>query len=374
MRCFRRLPFFAVLALIAAGLAMWFGHRAAGPSLVVEATSTHSNRTATASITHSISDPTSATDPTDDLATVLECLRLLFQSPEKDNLAAKLAPLLARVPWEQFPQVLALAEALTFHDEPSRVWEVLIPHWATHDPAAAFTYSLAKHDRALGAEGAMRVWFDREPAGAQRHITALPSRDERHTQTRYLTTQQLAHDQDAALAWAAALPDATMRASALQQITWMMTTDQGGVDPAKVVATLSKIAADPAANDAFALYINLGVSSDPQATATWIGSLPAKENQAALLSMVLQEWCCDDEPAAAQWLESMPRTAVIDGLYAEFANRFIHTNGKVAIEWARAVKNPTLRKRSLEQLVARWQAFDADAASTWLASHPTESW
>jgi hypothetical protein len=104
--------------------------------------------------------------------------------------------------------------------------------------------------------------------------------------------------------------------------------------------------------------------NDPEAGAEWAAKQPAGPFQQAALEAVMSEWADQFPEKAAQWVMKTPGAA---GFAPEVAGQWAKADPGAAAEWAREIKDKSLRSELLPVITTTWAASDPEAAAAWVA-------
>jgi hypothetical protein len=214
-------------------------------------------------------------------------------------------------------------------------------------------------DRAL-VTGLARSDFD----SASAYVMALDEKD-RGTYVEVLAEQKIRDGITSAADWALGLTDPSMKASALQRVADQYTRQ----DPAQAAAWVKEHAGADYAKDAVGTVARQYAEKDPKAAVSWAETLPAGTAQTEAYGRVFREWGRSDPTAASETLNGMASGPAKDESIGSFSRTIARENPEDAITWAAAIGNTKEREETQIEVVQRWRATDADAASQWAAAN-----
>jgi hypothetical protein len=168
---------------------------------------------------------------------------------------------------------------------------------------------------------------------AELHLT---SPDEQAAVHNYLAGQWARHDPEQAMAWAGTLPEGSLRDQAIAGAG----ESSVDVNPARAVAL-----------------------ADQQA--------PGQPRQLAL-QQAISRWSLSDPSAANEWMSHVQPSADFDqalaGLATQRNMQQQHTD--LALNWANAIGDPSLKLSTLREVVSDWATRDRDATLNYIQSSP----
>lgn len=214
-------------------------------------------------------------------------------------------------------------------------------------------------DRAL-VTGLARSDFN----SASTYIMSLPEKD-RGAYVEVLAEQKIKDGITSAADWALGLNDPSMKSSALQRVADQFTRQ----DPVQAAAWIKEHAGADYAKDAVSNVARQYAEKDPKAAATWAETLPAGTAQNEAYGRVFREWGRSDPTAASETLNAMASGPKKDESISSFSRSIARENPEDAITWSSAIGNEQQREKAQIEVVQRWRATNADAASQWAASN-----
>lgn len=110
-------------------------------------------------------------------------------------------------------------------------------------------------------------------------------------------------------------------------------------------------------------------SSDADSAFRWMESLPPADHPAAAAGIV-QHMAWDNEMAASQWIDTLPRGAVRDTATGSLCERIQRSEPDSAWQWALSIGDPALRANTLGGVYAQWVKKGASAAAAALRAAP----
>jgi hypothetical protein len=214
-------------------------------------------------------------------------------------------------------------------------------------------------DRAL-VTGLARSDFN----SASAYIMSLPEKD-RGAYVEVLAEQKIKDGITSAADWALGLNDPSMKSSALQRVADQFTRQ----DPAQAAAWVKEHASADYAKDAVSSVARQYAEKDPKAAAAWAETLPAGTAQNEAYGRVFREWGRSDPTAASETLNAMTAGPKKDESIGSFSRSIARENPEDAITWTSAIGNEQQREKAQIEVVQRWRATNADAATQWAAGN-----
>jgi len=216
-------------------------------------------------------------------------------------------------------------------------------------------------DRAL-VTGLARSDF----ASASAYVLGLEEKD-RGAYVEVLAEQKIKDGISSASEWALGLTDPSMKASALQRVADQFTRQ----DPGQAAAWIKEHASADYAKDAVGTVARQFAEKDPKAAVSWAETLPAGTAQTEAYGRVFREWGRSDPTAASATLNAMPSGPARDESIGSFTRSIARESPEDAITWAAAIGNDQQREQTQIEVVQRWRATNADAATEWASANLT---
>ena len=204
-------------------------------------------------------------------------------------------------------------------------------NWAASDPAAAITWATQHPEGPLGGSalsGAISGWWQKDHAAAEGYALAHAN-DSDAMQLMVALLGEISRDNpQRAIAWVAQIPNAEIRRSSETMLASMWSIN------------------------------------DPRAASEWAANLP-NEQSARALGSTMSFWAQTDPQAASQWLETLSGTKR-DNAIGAFSSGIVSKDPLTALKWVESIGDPTIRDRTLKEVVVQWRALDPVAAKTWI--------
>jgi hypothetical protein len=110
------------------------------------------------------------------------------------------------------------------------------------------------------------------------------------------------------------------------------------------------------------------VDDDPDAAIAWVMSQPAGDERNRLLYAVVERWSLSDDRAAVRWLEALPPSPELDGMYGRFARSFTIKNPELAATLLSRISESEARVEALTPFARYWFRRRPDELRAWLAA------
>jgi hypothetical protein len=228
---------------------------------------------------------------------------------------------------------------------------------AMPDEAKQVMLQATLQDPQNAAPDALLAWVARQPAGT------LPS--ELHSVRRAASVEPERFSK-----WVAALPSGPLRERSQVMLAEEF-AKQGRLTEA--LATFPRNATDPLTAQSTGELAWTAAGRDPNATAQWIGALPAGPAQTAGAKQLVRSWAAQAPDAAAAWIESLPAGRTRDTAAGAFAGVAARKDPEAAREWLQQITDPALRSHAAGQVFTNWAVADAASAREWLRGSPDAS-
>ena len=326
----------------------------------------------------------------------------------------------------------------TWDPEARLLAHLLLTRWAQEDADAAFA-SLENRSGKEGSGDAISILASLAATDPARAVSWLSDPENRMAQqpglasmlARTIAERWALQDPDAALQWAAGLPDRQRvgaysgiigniaRTDPQRAVTLAMELDPGdrqdvlgdiaetwarqspeaalawansleGGDRADVLSEALSGWAQTAPGEAAAFLDGLPeeVRADhvgdlgrtwaqqaPAEAAAWLGTQPESDGRADAMGHVLWNWTNTDPEAAAAWLGDLPAGPSYDNGVAGLAKAAAHTfdDPETGVGWASTIENEQLRRTMTQHTLGRWMRQDPEAARAWVTENGVEA-
>ncbi|MDG2125477.1 MAG: hypothetical protein P8J87_17365, partial [Verrucomicrobiales bacterium] len=224
--------------------------------------------------------------------------------------------------------------------------------WARTDPDAALAWAASLPEgQSSGAHIAiLRNLASRDPALASFVATSLEPGGERTRAIAEVSDAWASQDPDAALTWAATL-DGEERHQATRQSLDALTD----IDPQQAATYLESIT--DAGEQARLLTTVAGswAETQPAEAATWLADRPESDGKTDAMGWVAWHWTNADPQAASTWLIDQPESQSRDRAIGSLAKATFESDPAAAVTWAAQITDPQTRDQSLTRGLTEWE-------------------
>jgi hypothetical protein len=255
--------------------------------------------------------------------------------------------------------------------ETKMIIHLLLTRWAAEDPDAAIaslnTIEASKRGEyassilaSIAANDPKRAaaWLD-DPSNTLVDFPLIG-----HILAGSVGKEWVRQDPDAALAWAATLPQ-SQRAGAYFGILGTLAAS----DPAKSADIASSL---PSGSDKNKLLADIGTAwarRSPDEAVAWASSLEGPERTTAMRG-ALGSWATTNPAKAAEFIQSLPPDSVTGPLLESVAEPWTVSAPKDAAAWVMAHPNEAARNDAIGNVMWNWTKQNPAEASTWLTNQP----
>lgn len=255
--------------------------------------------------------------------------------------------------------------------ETKMIIHLLLTRWAAEDPDAAIaslnTIEASKRGEyassilaSIAANDPKRAaaWLD-DPANALVDFPLIG-----HILAGSVGKEWVRQDPDAALAWAATLPE-NQRAGAYFGILGTLAAS----DPAKSADIAASL---PSGSDKNKLLADIGTAwarRSPDEALAWATSLEGPERTTAMRG-ALGSWATTNPAKAAEYIQSLPPDSVTGPILESVAEPWTVSAPKDAAAWVMAHPNEAARNDAIGNVMWNWTKQNPAEASTWLTNQP----
>ena len=252
--------------------------------------------------------------------------------------------------------------------------------WASQDPEGAMKY-LAELKASREKEGTdpRNRWnqddgmlerglisgLARKDVNAALNYVMSLKEDQRGEYMGVLAEQQMKLGSAAASAWAMALTDEKMRASALDSISRQFVRQ----DDKAAAEWAASIAGQPGTKGAVGQVAESMARKSPSDATTWAMSLPAGEAQNEAFRQIFSDWTRSDPTAASTQLTQMQPGAARDAAINTFAKSLARENPKDALTWTGQISDAAERLKVQAEVARRWNYTAPAEAGPWIAAN-----
>ena len=272
--------------------------------------------------------------------------------------------------------------------ESMRFLPMLTYQWGSLDGTKALTAmkEIGGRDGMFNSAATLAGFASSDPEAAKKWLTENGTPENRWILDRALVTGLARSDFNSASAYIMSLPEkdrgAYVEVLAEQKISASAQCIFGFLvklfnhadqftrhDPAQAAAWIKEHASADYAKDAVSSVARQYAEKDPKAAATWAETLPAGTAQNEAYGRVFREWGRSDPTAASETLNAMTAGPKKDESIGSFSRSIARENPEDAITWTSAIGNEQQREKAQIEVVQRWRATNADAATQWAASN-----
>lgn len=232
--------------------------------------------------------------------------------------------------------------------------------WVRTDPDAALAWAAGLPDsqQAGAYSGVLGSLAMTDPADAARRALALQDNGARSHILGEIAEVWAARDPAAASAWAMSLEGSAREATMGKVLGTMAQTDPAGA--ARRVGEMGK------SGGSYVLpVVESWSQQDPRAAAAWTLQQPANDNSGRALGTALWHWTTREPEAASQWLADQPANPVLDGGIAGLSKAAMGIDPGAATQWANSISDPALRETMVNGSLGAWRKADPGAANRW---------
>lgn len=242
----------------------------------------------------------------------------------------------------------------------------LMETWVLRDPAGADAWVDSLPAGALrdtAREELYLAWASEAPEAAADHLgRRLDAGDlpELADAVAALANAWGVGDPAAAAAWLTDLPEPGRPTRALGALASVW----GTLDPAAARQWVESLDDGPGKTSAARNLALSWAESTPNEAMAWVDGTPtlATAERAGLVAAILATWADLDPDAAGTWVLAREDTGTRDRSAAILAGALVEARPESAIEWLRAIDDPTRRGKAADETFDRWLADDPEAA------------
>jgi len=108
------------------------------------------------------------------------------------------------------------------------------------------------------------------------------------------------------------------------------------------------------------------VTQDPAAAMAWIRTQPDTAVRRRAMREAYRRWVVRDRLGAIAWMAEQRDLDGLESILDIHASALARSDPRAAIEWARGIENPVLRREAVFDAAAVWHYEDPEAAEAWL--------
>ena len=234
--------------------------------------------------------------------------------------------------------------------------------WVRQDPDAALAWAATVPDnQRLGAyTGVLGTLATTDPKRASALATNLEPGGARNHIIGEIAKTWARNAPDAALSWAQSLEgDERHRAMGEALGTWAQTK------PAETASYLSQIADNEDIDRYLPKVAGNWAPQAPEKAAQWIATQAEGNGKNEAMSSVMWNWTTRDPEAAGTWLADQPASRSRDQGITGLAKAAFGFDPESALNWATEISNQKLRRQSIDLGVREWRKTNPEAAREW---------
>jgi hypothetical protein len=274
--------------------------------------------------------------------------------------------------------VWGFAEAVRELREGSPDWDpeakmlrhMLLTRWAREDPDGAFaSLNHLQPEQAADASSLLASLTAADPARAaewlrnpENPLVDFPALG--HILAGTVGKEWVRQDLDAALAWAATLPE-TQRTGAYVGVLGTL----AGTDPAAAARLAGQLEPGDARLNIVGDISRSWAKKSPEQAMMWAQSLDGTEHQIAFRD-IFRTWATTQPTAAARFLDGIPTESITGELLKAVAEPWSTQAPTEAAAWIMARPEGLPRDEALRGVMWNWTKQNPVDASSWLSSQP----
>jgi hypothetical protein len=248
---------------------------------------------------------------------------------------------------------------------------LMLRRWGGEDPDAAFAYVEGLGLKRGGGDAAV-VLSAIAAEDPQRAIEWLQNPDNKlahvpwmgHIFAGTITKEWMRSDPDAALAWAATVPD-NQRTGAYTGVLETLAAS----DPERAGALVTELEAGKARTDVIGRIAKAWSDQSPRGALDWALGLDGGDRDKAV-GEALGGWARSDPAEAAAYLDAMPSGESDPGFAVQVATNWAQQAPAEAADWLQSQPDSARKPAAMGQVMWSWTVSDPQAASTWLVEQP----
>jgi hypothetical protein len=363
----------AAAAVLSAGAAAFFALRSEQQSAEIARLRTALGAAQSASLP---TLPGNILAPAADPATPAEPALSLDAIMALSDPARRIEALMAHVAGLSADQLPAAIESLRrtapdWDPEAKTALHLMLTRWAREDPDAALASldQLGSRQRGDFASSVLSGIAAIDPARATawladpaNKLVDFPFMG--HILAGTIGREWLRRDPDAALAWAAQLPD-SQRGGAYTGILVTL----AGTDPARAASAAAQLEPGDTRRNLLADIGESWARTDPAAALTWVQSLSPEDRPAALRDS-MASWAASDPAAAARHVANLPPEQINASVLKAVAEPWTVKAPQEAATWVWQQPDSTARNEAIGGVLWNWTKQNPEQASQWLRDQP----
>lgn len=320
----------------------------------------------------------------------------LMHSPDAHDRARAWLDFVDGLEAGQFEQAVADFREMGMSTSNLSEYAMLLSAWAKHDPLTALTFAEKNTNNAFARQTILSTWANSDldgamawanshfqgapdqgnpwmvgvirgiaasdPARASQLMQEMPQSRERGDALASLVPTVMAQGQDAAMAWAGGLQDASLRDRAMREIAPRVAEK----DPLTAANWLASVNTPEAANTMDDV-MTAWMKNNPSGATGYYETLPAGDMRREALSSVVASMASTDPSQAMTFLNSH-RSEATDAIYQEFVWNSARSQPELAASQIANIQDPQNRDRTYTKMIGKWMKRDPQAAQQYLNS------
>lgn len=238
--------------------------------------------------------------------------------------------------------------------------------WARQNPDAAVAWAaqLPDSQRTGAYVGILGTLAGSNPAAASAYITRLEDGGARMEAIKHIATVWGKQSPQAAADWAMSLGDKERTAALKETLgSW------AGHQPEAAARFLESLDPSIVTADHLKAVAESWTSQAPSSAAAWVAARAEGEARDSAMSSVMWRWTTAEPAAASTWLRAQPAGPVRDAGTTGLALAVFDTDPVSALDWAASISDPGKRDGSVKIGMTEWLKRDAAAARQWAEAH-----
>jgi hypothetical protein len=275
--------------------------------------------------------------------------------------------------WDKLRAAIAELQESTPEWDPEAkfVLHMMLTRWAKEDPDAALA-SLDTIEPKNRGERASSIFASLAAADPKRAAAWLASENNKmvdfpfmgHILAGTLGKEWMRQDTDAALQWAAILPE-SQRGGAYVGILGTL----AGTDPQRAAQLAATLEPGDARRNLLGDIGEAWARRSPREAAEWAQSLDPSDRPAALRD-TLATWAGAEPEKAADYVSTLPADQITGDLLKSVAEPWTVSDASQAAAWVMAQEEGKARSEAIGGVLWNWTKRDPVAASSWLQNQP----
>ncbi|MEM7384365.1 MAG: hypothetical protein AAF514_05415 [Verrucomicrobiota bacterium] len=235
--------------------------------------------------------------------------------------------------------------------------------WVRQDPEAAMKWAASLPDEQRGGalSGVIENLVRVDPQRAADMVMGLESGDERHDLVGDVATSWGKQNPTDAVEWARAVEEPEVRREAVEEVL----DGWAQTAPADAATYLDGLPQDERTEVQISEVAREWARIEPAEAAAWLGTQTEGEGTQRSMGEVMWHWTTRDPEAASTWLAEQPPSDSRDIGAEALAKAAFENDPEGALIWASTISNEERRTNSTGRYLARWNEQDAAAAQAW---------